>query len=65
MVGNSLRSDILPLVELGANAIYVPYESTWAHENQIEGKLDSDSYYEIEKINHAINKINLIKLQQN
>ncbi len=32
MVGNSLKSDILPILELGGNAIYIPYELTWLHE---------------------------------
>jgi len=32
MVGNSLRSDIWPVLELGANAVYVPHHFTWAHE---------------------------------
>lgn len=32
MVGNSLRSDILPVLALGANAVYIPYEMIWAHE---------------------------------
>lgn len=32
MVGNSLRSDIWPVLELGATAIYVPHHRTWAHE---------------------------------
>ncbi len=32
MVGNSLRSDILPILELGATAVYVPYRITWRHE---------------------------------
>ena len=32
MVGNSLRSDILPVVGLGARAFYVPDPITWAHE---------------------------------
>ncbi len=32
MVGNSVRSDILPVVELGAKAVYVPYDITWQHE---------------------------------
>lgn len=32
MVGNSLKSDILPVLELGAAAAYVPYHLTWAHE---------------------------------
>jgi putative hydrolase of the HAD superfamily len=29
MVGNSLRSDVLPVLELGARAVHVPYEITW------------------------------------
>jgi putative hydrolase of the HAD superfamily len=33
MVGNSLRSDILPVIEAGAHAVYVPYESSWVHEH--------------------------------
>ena len=33
MVGNSLKSDILPVVQLGAQAAYVPFEITWQHEN--------------------------------
>ncbi len=32
MVGNSLRSDILPILELGGSAVYIPYQMTWAHE---------------------------------
>ncbi len=32
MVGNSLRSDILPILELGGHAVYIPAELTWLHE---------------------------------
>jgi putative hydrolase of the HAD superfamily len=32
MVGNSFKSDILPVVELGGYGIYVPYHVTWQHE---------------------------------
>ena len=32
MVGNSLRSDVLPVIELGGRAVHVPYHVTWAHE---------------------------------
>ncbi|NOQ92631.1 MAG: HAD hydrolase-like protein [Flavobacteriaceae bacterium] len=32
MVGNSLKSDVLPLLEIGAKAIHVPFHTTWAHE---------------------------------
>ena len=32
MVGNSLKSDVLPALEAGAMAVYIPYYTTWAHE---------------------------------
>ena len=32
MVGNSVRSDVLPAVAVGARAVHVPYHLTWAHE---------------------------------
>ncbi|TMD72138.1 MAG: HAD family hydrolase [Chloroflexi bacterium] len=39
MVGNSLRSDIVPVVALGAHAFHIPYEVTWHHENVPEDEL--------------------------
>ena len=32
MIGNSLRSDVLPVVELGGAAIWIEYHTTWEHE---------------------------------
>lgn len=32
MVGNSMKSDILPVLELGGHAVHVPYPITWQHE---------------------------------
>ena len=32
MVGNSLRSDVLPALEAGAFAVHIPHEFEWAHE---------------------------------
>ena len=32
MVGNSVRSDILPVLEVGARAVHIPHELTWEHE---------------------------------
>ena len=40
MVGNSLRSDILPVVELGGRAVHVPYETEWFHERVDESELE-------------------------
>jgi putative hydrolase of the HAD superfamily len=33
MVGNSVRSDVLPVLSIGASAVHVPYHITWAHEH--------------------------------
>ncbi|RMH72096.1 MAG: HAD family hydrolase [Actinomyces sp.] len=33
MIGNSLRSDVLPVLELGGRGVHVPYEVTWRHEH--------------------------------
>lgn len=42
MIGNSLKSDVLPVVELGGKAIHIPFHTTWAHEmvtdKDLEGK---------------------------
>ncbi len=32
MVGNSLKSDILPVLNIGAHAFHIPFHTTWAHE---------------------------------
>ncbi|ETX11472.1 HAD hydrolase [Marinomonas ushuaiensis DSM 15871] len=39
MVGNSMKSDILPVLDIGAQALHVPYHSTWAHEEVTEDVL--------------------------
>lgn len=39
MIGNSLRSDILPVLDLGCHAVYIPYHGTWEFENDIHPEL--------------------------
>jgi len=39
MVGNSLRSDIAPVLALGGWGVHVPYHVTWAHE--AEGRVEA------------------------
>jgi len=36
MVGNSLRSDIAPVLALGGWGVHMPYHTTWSHENEAE-----------------------------
>lgn len=41
MVGNSLRSDVAPVVALGARAVHIPYHVTWQHEQVPEDSIPS------------------------
>jgi putative hydrolase of the HAD superfamily len=50
MVGNSIRSDIAPVLEIGGKAVYVPYAETWSHENEGLDALAPGSYYEVEHL---------------
>ncbi|HJR57843.1 MAG TPA: HAD family hydrolase [Vicinamibacterales bacterium] len=50
MVGNSLRSDILPAVEAGAHAVYVPYEMSWIHERVADEALSGANFHQIPHI---------------
>ncbi len=35
MVGNSVRSDVLPVLAIGGQAVHIPYHTTWAHEHAV------------------------------
>ena len=50
MVGNALRSDILPVLALGGSAVYVPHELTWAHESGDLPVADHPGFYQIEHL---------------
>ncbi len=50
MVGNSLRSDILPVLALGASAVYVPHPLTWAHEAAEPPAQGETGFYEIDHV---------------
>lgn len=45
MVGNAIRSDVAPVIEMGGWAVHVPYKITWAHEMMDMPK--SDKIFEI------------------
>jgi len=52
MVGNSLKSDILPVLELGGNAVFIPYEITWLHEIAEAPPEGQPGYYLLEHVGH-------------
>ncbi|TNJ41710.1 HAD family hydrolase [Tamlana fucoidanivorans] len=44
MIGNSLKSDVLPLINIGAQAIHVPFHTTWAHEEVTDEDTNGKTY---------------------
>ena len=47
MVGNSLRSDVLPVIGAGGHAVYVPYIVSWVHERVSAEALKDVHFHEI------------------
>ena len=54
MVGNSLKSDILPVLNIGGYGVHVPYHITWAHEH-IEHSIDDEKFKSVERIIDILN----------
>lgn len=50
MIGNSLRSDIMPVVTVGGCAVYIPYHVTWEHEMLADAHAPGDPYIQLEHI---------------
>jgi putative hydrolase of the HAD superfamily len=44
MVGDSLRSDVLPVLEAGGAAVHIPYRTTWVHEQVPEEALHGKEF---------------------
>lgn len=50
MIGNSVKSDILPVLEIGAYAIHVPCETTWAHEHVENHQINNPRFREVDTL---------------
>ena len=49
MIGNSLKSDVLPIVNIGAQAVHVPFHTTWAHE-EVKPEEQTNNYLTLSNI---------------
>ena len=58
MIGNSLKSDILPLVNIKAHAIHVPFHTTWVHEMVDEKETNGKEYATVGKISDILKFLN-------
>jgi len=56
MVGNSLKSDVLPVLNLGGHGFHVPYHITWAHET-IDTSIDHPNFRELKELADLLNYV--------
>ncbi len=54
MIGNSIKSDILPVINIGSKAIHVPYHTTWQHENDHD-EMDNSKFVTVDKLIEVLN----------
>jgi len=54
MVGNSVKSDILPVLAIGANAVFIPSKFTWFYEDGDAGQIPSKNFMKLDKISKLL-----------
>ena len=57
MIGNSLRSDIVPVLKIGGSAIYVPYDIMWQHESIDDHDLEDLNYKTVPRLSAVLDTI--------
>ena len=59
MAGNSVRSDVLPMIKAGGYGVYVPFEITWAHEHE-EVPAHTLRYFEVKDLRGVVDVVQSI-----
>lgn len=54
MVGNSLKSDILPVLTLGGYAVHIPFQTTWQHEQVHESAMKGYAFLELKDMGQLL-----------
>jgi putative hydrolase of the HAD superfamily len=49
MIGNSIKSDIMPVLNIGGYGVHIPYHTTWAHEH-VSHELDHQNFRKVESL---------------
>lgn len=49
MIGNSLKSDVMPVLAIGGHAVHIPYHTTWVHEH-VEETIEHKNFRQVESI---------------
>ena len=54
MIGNSLKSDVLPVLAIGGHGFHIPYHTTWAYEH-IEHKIEHPHFQSFSSLREILN----------
>ncbi|AUD02293.1 HAD family hydrolase [Spirosoma pollinicola] len=61
MIGNSLKSDVLPVVHIGGRAIHIPFATTWAHEMVTDEQLTGKSFTTLGSVRELLELLENVK----
>lgn len=53
MIGNSLKSDVLPVLAIGGHAVHIPFHTTWEHE-KVNHKVEHPNFKTLGKITDVL-----------
>ncbi|MDH3709133.1 MAG: HAD family hydrolase [Cyclobacteriaceae bacterium] len=53
MIGNSLKSDVMPVLQLGGHAYHIPYHVTWDLE-KVDHHIEHENFRQVEKISQLL-----------
>lgn len=57
MLGNSIKSDILPVLEMGGYGVHIPYHVTWMHEEH-HHTIVNEKFSELKRIDEILSYLN-------
>ena len=56
MAGNSIRSDVLPMIHAGGYGVYVPFEITWEHEHE-DVPANTPRFFEVKDLRDVVDVV--------
>ncbi len=56
MIGNSLKSDVMPVLALGGHGFHIPYHITWAHE-RVDTQIENANFKQLKSIREVLNYV--------
>lgn len=53
MIGNSIKSDVMPVLAIGGHAVHIPYHTTWEHE-KVEHPIEHPNFRQVNNIKELV-----------